>query len=186
MSMFFCSVLFFNPSDIHNLENRGDVVYSSKLVRHVPKCELVCLFACLLAQWYLRVFAFHQRGPGSIWPGVISGLGLMLVLVLATGSPSGFPSGFSLRALPPSPSYTKTIISKFHIRMGIPAPQVRQSLDCHMLPLLSKVDWFHPLCLKTAPVNLTFSTVNRESISRLVRKEIKSSIGVSELRTQNS
>ena len=53
----------------------------------------------------VRALAFHQCGPGSIpGPGVICGLSLLLVLVLAPRVFSGF-SGF-----PPS---IKTSISKF-------------------------------------------------------------------------
>ena len=62
----------------------------------------------------VRALASHQCGPGSIpGPGVICGLSLLLVLVLAPRVFSGF-SGF-----PPS---TKTNISKFHLESVVEEP----------------------------------------------------------------
>ena len=59
----------------------------------------------------VRALAFHQCGPGSIpGPGIICGLSLLLVLVLAPRSFSGH-SGF-----PPS---IKTNISKFQFDLDV-------------------------------------------------------------------
>ena len=82
----------------------------------------------------VRALASHQCGPGSIpGPGVICGLSLLLVLVLA-------PRVF-LRVLQFS-SLHKNQHFQIPIRSGIRGPQVCLSRDCYVLPSLNIVDLF--------------------------------------------
>ena len=80
----------------------------------------------------VRTLAYHQCVPGSIpGPGVIRGLSLLLVLVLA---PRVFP-GFS--GFPPS---SKTNISKFQFDREFEGQGVYQLKNCCVSPSLNKVD----------------------------------------------
>ena len=82
----------------------------------------------------VRALASHQSGPGSIpGPGVICGLSLLLVLVLALR--------VFLRVLRFS-SLHKNQHFQIPIRSGIQGPQVCQSRDCYVLPSLNIVDLF--------------------------------------------
>ena len=84
----------------------------------------------------------------SIWPGfnpgpgVISGLSLLLVLILAKGGGSYCffgSSGFPLS--------TKFNISKIPIRLGSRGPPVCQTHDCYALPPLNKVNLWSLRCM---------------------------------------
>ena len=115
--------------------------YIFKHLLNSERCRALCTIDCfhILDQGsrdgaVVRALASHQCGPGSIpGPGVICGLSLLLVLVLA-------PRVF-LRVLRFS-SLHKNQHFQIPIRSGIRGPQVCQSRDCYVLPSLNTVDLF--------------------------------------------
>ena len=81
----------------------------------------------------VRALASHQCGPGLIpGPGILSGLSLLLVLVLA-------PTGFS-PSTPVFPSPQKPTFLNLNSIRNLRAAGLSVVTDCEVSPSLNKVD----------------------------------------------